>query len=102
MLWPFLQIFDQDLLKWIQWFENVSKPLRITLESTQVNSNGERSNSEKIPISLTYTKGNFANLHMRPPLLDLWFLKLLYNTNKHNCIEETRIKSKEISNSTHI
>ena len=49
MLWPILQIFDQDLLKWIQWCENVSKLIRTTLESTKVNSNGEKSNREKIP-----------------------------------------------------
>jgi hypothetical protein len=49
VLWPFLQIFDQDLLKWIQWFENVPKPIRITLESTKVNSNEEKSHSEEIP-----------------------------------------------------
>jgi hypothetical protein len=55
VLWPILQIFDQDLLKWIQWFENVSKLLGITLESTKVKTNGEKSHSEKIPFLLKYT-----------------------------------------------
>jgi hypothetical protein len=58
VLWPFLQIFDQDLLKWIQWFENVSKPIGITLESTKVNSNKEKSHSEEIP--------NFTHTHIMP------------------------------------
>ena len=52
---PILQIFEQDHLNWFQWLENVSKLIRITLESRKVKSNGEKPNSEKIPISLTYT-----------------------------------------------
>jgi hypothetical protein len=55
VLWPILQILDQDLFEWIQWFGNVSKPIRITLESTKVKTNGEKLIGEKIPFSLNYT-----------------------------------------------
>jgi hypothetical protein len=39
---------------------------------------------------------------MRPPLLALWILKLIYNKNKHKCIKETRLKSKENSKLTYM
>jgi hypothetical protein len=84
VLWPFLQIFDQDLLKWIQWFENVSKPIGITLESRNIKSSEEKSNREKIPISLTYTLCQITNLHQRPLWLVPLIVKLLYIKNKHN------------------
>jgi hypothetical protein len=102
VLWPFLQIFDQDLLKWIQWFENVSKLIRTTLESTKVKSNEEKPNSEKIPYFTHIHLAKFANLQPRPPMLDLLLVEYLYMINKHNCIKETRIKSKEISKPSHI
>ena len=60
MLWPFLQIFELDLLEWFQWFGNVSKLIRITLESRKIKSKREKSNREKIPFSLTYTLSQFC------------------------------------------
>jgi hypothetical protein len=44
----------------------------------------------------------FANLQPRPPLLDLLLVEYLYMINKHICIKETRIKSKENSKLTYM
>ena len=43
-----------------------------------------------------------TNLQPRPPMLDLLLVEYLYMINKHNCIKETRIKSKEISKPSHM
>jgi hypothetical protein len=41
-LWPFLQIFELDIVEWFQWFGTVSKPIRIILESRKIKSKREK------------------------------------------------------------
>lgn len=58
MFWPIVQIFELDLLERFQWFEIASKLIRMTLESSQVQTNGEKPNSGIIPF--------FPPIHMGP------------------------------------
>jgi hypothetical protein len=102
VLWPFLQIIQLDLFEWFQWLGNVSKPIRITLESRKIKSNGEKSNNEKIPFLTHIHLANFAKLQSRPPLLAPLLVKHLYIKNKPFCIKQTQFKSKKNSNSTYM
>jgi hypothetical protein len=91
-----LQIFEQDHVKWFQWFENVSKLIGITLESTKVNSNGEKSNSEITPF-LTHI--HLSNLDLATSIASKWlepFTQLNLTPNKpHSCQSEAK-KNKRI------
>jgi hypothetical protein len=52
-------------LEWFQWFEDVSKLIKMTLESRQVQSNGEESNRGIIPFFPSHTlRANLSNLDL--------------------------------------
>jgi hypothetical protein len=94
VFWPILQIFELDLLEWFQWFEIVSKLIRMTLESSQVQSNGEKSHSGIFPFPSHTLRANLSNLDLGTNLVSKWldpFIQLLLATNKsHSCQNEAK------------
>jgi hypothetical protein len=85
VFWPILQIFELDLLEWFQWFEIASKLIRMTLESSQVQSNGEKPNSGIFPFSSHTHRANLSTLDLGTNLASKWlepFIQLHLTPNK--------------------
>jgi hypothetical protein len=100
VFWPILQIFELDLLEWFQWFEIASKLIRMTLESSQVQSNGEKPNSGIFPFSSHTHRANLSNLDLGTNLASKWlepFIQLLLTANKPHPCQSKAKKNKSLN-----
>jgi hypothetical protein len=99
VFWPILQILEQDHLKWFQWFEIASKLIKMTLESSQVQSNGEKPNSGIFPFSSHILRAISSNLDLGTNLASKWlepFIQLLLTANKPHPCQSKAKKNKRL------